>query len=146
MSSGIPPHGCGVPWPGPEGGVAEWRWGCRSGSLAGQGLERAVLPVRGGGQSPVGGRDLAVDMSRWDRSPVGNGCGEGFPEPLQGRDMAPRIARIKRVSAERVCEILRGLRAICSVAGHRLFLTVRRYEIIGSRMDLPSLVFVKCSS
>ena len=121
MLSEIPPHGCGVPWPGPgpEGGVAEWRWGCRNGSLAGQGLERTVLPVRGGGRSPVGGRDLAVGMSRRDRSPVGNGCGEGFPEPLQGRGTSPQIARIARVSAERICGNLRGLRAICSVAVHR---------------------------
>ncbi len=121
MLSEIPPHGCGVPWPGLAGGVAEWRWGCRNGSLAGQGLERTVLPVRGGGQSPVGGRDLAVGMSRRDRSPVGNGCGEGFPEPLQGLDMAPRIARIKRVSAERICGNLRERWAICSVAVHRRF-------------------------
>ena len=26
MLSGIPLHGCGVPWPGTAGGVAEWRW------------------------------------------------------------------------------------------------------------------------
>ena len=133
--SGIPPHGCGVPWPGTEGGVAEWRWGCRGGSLAGQGLERTVLPVRGGGQSPVGGRDLAVGMSRRDRSPVGNGCGEGFPEPLQGRDMAPRIARIARVSAERVCG---ERRAVFSVAVHVFgsgllvdIITGRKYKILG---------------
>ena len=69
----------------------------------------------------MGGRDLAVGMSRRDRSPVGNGCGEGFPEPLKGLDTSPRIARIARVSAERVCGNLRERRAVCSVAGHRCF-------------------------
>ena len=126
----IPPHGCGVPWPETAGGVAEWRWGCRGGSLAGQGLERTVLPVRGGGQSPVEGRDLAVGMSRWDRSPVGNGCGEGFPEPLQGRDMAPRIARIARVSAERVCGNV-TVWTIWSAAVHRRFFDGAKIRFLG---------------
>ena len=54
------------------------------------------------------------------QSPVGNGCGEGFPEPLQGRDMAPRIARITRVPAERVCGNV-TVGAIWSAAVHRRF-------------------------
>jgi len=42
-------------------------------------------------------------------------------EPLQGRDTSPRIARITRISAERVCGNLRGQRAICEGGGHRVF-------------------------
>ncbi len=68
----------------------------------------------------MGGRDLAVGMSRWDRSPVGNGCSAGVPKPLQGRDASPRIARIKRVSAERVCGNV-TVWTIWSAAVHRRF-------------------------
>jgi len=55
------------------------------------------------------------------QSPAGNGCGAGFPKPLQGRGTSPRIARITRVSAERICGNLRGLRAVWLAAVHWCF-------------------------
>ena len=55
------------------------------------------------------------------QSSVGNGCSAGGPEPLQGRDTSPRIARIARISAERVCGNLRDQRAICGGGGHKGF-------------------------
>lgn len=68
-----------------------------------QSLDRTILPF------PVRGC-----------SPVGTGCGAGFPKPLQGRGTSPRIARIARISAERVCGNLRGLRAVWLAAVHWL--------------------------
>ena len=65
------------------------------------------------------------------QSPVGNGCGAGFLKPLQRRGTSPRIARIARVSAERVCGDLRGLRAVWLAAGHRRFFDGAKIRKIG---------------
>ena len=48
--SGIPPHGCGVPWPGLAGGVAEWRW---------EGSEVRMLPRAGRRSAGLGGNGRA---------------------------------------------------------------------------------------
>ena len=79
----------------------------------------------------MGGRDLAVGMSRWDRSPVGNGCGEGFPEPLQGLDGV--CLRVSHVSAHRSqmrprsCGDMRE-GAICGVWSYHLFNGVKTWN------------------
>ena len=96
----------------------------------------------------MGGRDLAVGMSRWDRSPIGNGGGVGFLMPLQGRDgVYLCVSRVSaRTWAQEFCGILRGRWAICEGCGHSRFLMGRRYDYyVNLLYEIEKCYIIRCA-
>ena len=80
-------------------------------------------------------------MSRRDRSPVGNGCGAGFPEPLQGLDgVNLRVSRVSaRICPQTFCVCLRGQRAICEGGGHKRFFDEAKVHKLSKHVSFNEL-------